>query len=93
MIASFRHTGLKRLYDTGNAKGVRADQVKRIRRILGILDAATGPEAFAPFPNLGLHPLKGELAGFWSVSVSGNWRIVFRFEGEDAADVDLVDYH
>ncbi|WP_369695456.1 type II toxin-antitoxin system RelE/ParE family toxin [Jiella marina] len=42
---------------------------------------------------MGMHPLKGDLAGFWSVSVSGNWRIIFRFEGEDPADVDLVDYH
>lgn len=93
MIASIRHKGLKRLYDTGDPRELRQDQVKRIRRILGILDTAGRIEDVDQLPGMRLHPLKGNYVGFWSVAVSGNWRIVFRFEGGEALDVDLVDYH
>ena len=93
MIASFRHRGLRRLYQTGDTREVRQDQVRRIRRILGVLDAAVRVEDVDQLPGFRLHPLKGNLAGFWSVSVSGNWRIIFRFQEGEASDVDLVDYH
>jgi proteic killer suppression protein len=92
MIRSFRHRGLKRLHERGDAAGVQAAQKKRIVRILGYLNEAQMPRDM-DFPGLRLHPLTGNLDGFWSVSVSGNWRIIFRFEGSHVADVDLVDYH
>jgi proteic killer suppression protein len=66
--------------------------VDKIARILARLNRSRGPQDMA-VPGFRLHPLKGKLHEFWSVSVSGNWRIVFRFEGDDAVDVDLVDYH
>ena len=93
MIESIRHKGLRRLYDTGDRRDLKQDQVKRIRRILGILDTAVRIEDVDQLPGMRLHALKGDYAGFWSVSVSGNWRIVFRFEDGEVLDVDLVDYH
>jgi proteic killer suppression protein len=92
MIRSFRHRGLKRLYERGDRSGVRADMVDKVERILTVLDAATAPQAL-DLPGYRLHPLKGGLKGFWSVRVQANWRIVFRFEGTDAFDVELIDYH
>ena len=92
MIKSFRHKGIKALYLTGNAKGVRADHVARLRRVLSVLDIAQAPDDMDE-PGMRLHPLKGELAGFWSVSVSGNWRVIFRFLGTDVELVDYLDYH
>lgn len=92
MIQSFRHKGLKRLYGKDVAKGLSADMVPKITRILARLDVATRPEMMN-LPGLNLHPLKGELKGFWSVWVTGNWRIIFRFDGGHVCDVDLVDYH
>ena len=91
-IRGFRHQGLKRLFEQGDRRHVRADQVAKVRRILGRLDAASA-EADVDAPGFRLHPLKGELRGFWAVEVSANWRIIFRFEGGDALDVDLLDYH
>ena len=92
MLRSIRHRGLKRLLEQDDPSKVRADQVERIRSILALLDAAASPQGMN-VPGLWLHRLKGQYRGFWSVTVSGNWRIVFRFEGGDAYDVDLVDYH
>ena len=83
---------MKRLYEKDERRGVRADQVDKIARILARLDEADAPEKM-DLPGFRLHPLKGELKGFWAVSVSGNWRIIFRFESGHACDVDLVDYH
>jgi proteic killer suppression protein len=91
-IASFRHRGLKRLFEQGDRSRIRADQVAKIRRILNRLDAASSV-GDVDAPGFRLHPLKGDLRGQWAVSVSGNWRIVFRFADGDALDVDLVDYH
>lgn len=93
MIVSFRHRGLRRLYETGDTRGVQPDQAKRIRRILTTLDAAITLDDVSLLPGMRLHALRGDYAGFWSLSVNGNWRIVFRFEAGRAADVDLVDYH
>jgi proteic killer suppression protein len=92
MIRGFRHKGLRLLFESDSRRAVRADQVDRIERILARLDAAGQPSDMA-LPGYRLHPLKGDLAGFWSVTVSGNWRIIFRFEAGNAFDLDLLDYH
>ncbi len=92
MIARFRHKGLKTLFESGSARGVQPEHVKRLRLILARLNACRSPQDMN-LPGLGLHSLKGKLGGHFAVSVSGNWRVVFRFEGVDAVDVDYMDYH
>jgi toxin HigB-1 len=92
VIVSFRHKGLKLLYEQGDRRRLPPEYADKVERILARLDEATEP-ANMSLPGFRLHPLKGRLAGFWSVSVSGNWRIIFRFQGAHACDVDLVDYH
>ena len=92
MIRTFRHRGLKRLYEQGDRSRIRPDHVAKVRRILARLDAAA-TVADVDAPGFRLHPLKGDLRGFWAVSVSGNWRVIFQFEAGDALDVDLIDYH
>ena len=92
MILKFKHKGLTRLYHDDDPKGVSAQQVDKLRQILTLLDAAEGPEHMRA-PGLKLHPLKGDRKGQWSVWVTGNWRVVFKFEGINATDVELVDYH
>lgn len=92
MIRSFRHKGLRQLFETGNARGVTAAHVQRLLDILDLLNAAARPGDM-DFPGSFLHPLKGRLKGYWAVRVSGNWRVTFRFEDGDAWDVDYVDYH
>ncbi|MGC2854368.1 type II toxin-antitoxin system RelE/ParE family toxin [Novispirillum sp. DQ9] len=92
MIIGFRHKGLKLRYDTGDRRRVPSEYAGKIERVLARLDVATVPEDMN-LPGFRLHPLKGGLAGFWAVSVSGNWRVIFRFDGAHACDVDLVDYH
>lgn len=88
-----RHKGLRRLVDRNKSSGLPPHLVPRIQRILAALEVATGPADLASLPSLALHPLKGQYRGFWGISVSGNWRIRFRFEGIEAVDVDFVDYH
>ncbi len=80
------------MYEKDQTRGLQQNQVKRLRSILARLEASDGP-ADMDFPGLRLHPLTGERQGFYAVDVSGNWRVIFQYEGEDAADVDLVDYH
>ena len=92
MIKSFKHKGLKKFYGTGSKQGVKPEHATRLRLILARLDASSDPEDMN-LPGLGLHPLKGLLKTFWSVSVSGNWRLIFRFENGNATDVDYLDYH
>lgn len=92
MITSFRHKGLRQFYKTGSKAGIQAQHANRLRLILGRLDAAVEPGDMS-LPGLRLHTMSGDLAGFWSVIVSGNWRVIFRFEGQDACDVDYLDYH
>lgn len=91
MIRSFNHRGLKRLYERNDRSGIRPDLLETVERILTVLDSATTPQGL-DVPRY-LHPLKGDLKGLWSVTVRANWRIVFRFEREDAFDVELIDYH
>ena len=92
MIETFRHRGLKRLYQHNDRSGIGSTMLRRVEEILSILDAA---EAISELdiPGYLLHPLTGPLKGYWSVRVTGNWRIVFRFEDGAAWDVDLVDSH
>ena len=92
MIRSFRHRGLKRLYEREDASQIHAAYRKKVVRILADLDSAREPRDM-DFPGLRLHPLTGDLKGFWSVTVSGNWRIIFRFNDANVVDVDPVDYH
>ena len=92
MIRGFRHKGLRRLFEKGEIGGLRADHVNKVENILAVLNRARKPEDMN-LPGFRLHRLKGDLKGFWSVTVRANWRIVFRFEGGNAYDVDLVDYH
>lgn len=92
MILSFRHKGLEILYRDDNSKGVRADHAAKLRRILGALDVAEQPEDLM-LPSYRLHRLRGDLRGHWSIRVSGNWRVVFRFVGTDVELVDYLDYH
>jgi proteic killer suppression protein len=92
MIASFKHRGLKRLYLQGDRSLIRSDLLDPVEDILARLDQAETPQALN-LPGYRLHSLKGDLRGFWSVTVRANWRIIFRFKGNDACDVELVDYH
>ena len=88
-----RHKGLRALAEQDRAGGVPAGLAPRLRRILTALGEAQRPGDLATRPGYRLHPLKGDMAGLWSVRVSGNWRVVFRFRDREAVDVDLVDYH
>ena len=92
MIRSFRHQGLRRLYERGDPSGIGPDQLDWITLALADLDAASKPSD-VDLPGYRLHPLRGDLKGLWSISISGNWRITVRFEDGDTDDVDLVDYH
>ena len=92
MIKTFRHKGLKQLFKTGKSRGVAADLSRRLIRQLDLLNRATSP-ADMNLPGYRLHELKDDREGTWSVTVSGNWRLTFTFEGADVADVDLEDYH
>lgn len=92
MIESFRHKGLRQLFEEGDPKGVNPQHVEKIENILGLLDVTQNIEDMN-VPTFRLHALKGELKGFWAVTVRANWRIIFRFADGRASDVDLVDYH
>jgi proteic killer suppression protein len=92
VIVSFKHRGLKRFYERGDPRGIRPDLRDDVEDILSRLDSANTPQAMN-LPGYRLHALKGDLKGSWSVTVRANWRIVFRFEGVDAFDVELIDYH
>lgn len=92
MIESFNHKGLRQLFEDDNSRGVSAEHLRKIRQIAGVLHAAETIEALR-LPTFGLHSLKGDLKGFWAVTVRANWRIIFRFKDGKASDVDLVDYH
>jgi len=93
MIESFNHKGLKRLFEDGDRKLLRADLVERISTLLAYIEAAQAIEELVDIPSLKLHPLKGELTGFWAVTVRANWRIIFRFADGKASAVELIDYH
>lgn len=92
MIRGFRHKGLERFFTKSDRRGIDARQADRIRRILDRLDVVVKPEDMN-LPGLRFHGLKGDRKGAYAVSVSGNWRITFRFEEADAVDINLEDYH
>jgi len=92
VIRSFRHRGLRRFYESGEPSRINAALRAKVQRLLSALDAAESPQAL-DLPGYRLHPLKGDLEGSWSVTVSGNWRVTFRFKDGDAFDIDLLDYH
>ncbi len=92
MIAGFRHKGLRAFFESGSARGIQAEHAKRLRLILGRLHASLSPEDMN-LPGLRMHRLKGKKKGHFAVSISGNWRVTFLFEGQDALDVDYLDYH
>lgn len=92
MIKSFRHKGLEKFFDTGSKAGIQPKHEKKLRQQLSTLNVATKPEQMA-VPGWDFHPLTADLADHFSVSVNGNWRLTFKFEGEDAILVDYQDYH
>ena len=92
MIAGFRHKGLREMFEKGQARLIEPSLRIRVANILAVLDAASSALDLAA-PGNRLHELKGDQEGVWSVTVSGNWRITFRFTGGNAHDVDLIDYH
>ncbi len=92
MIKRFRHKGLESLFLTGSTKGIDAQLAGKIRRILLRLNDGPPPQAMM-LPAYRLHQLKGERVGSWSVWVSGNWRLTFEIEGDDATNIDFEDYH
>jgi proteic killer suppression protein len=92
MIRSFNHKGLAKFYKSGSTAGIQVAHAKRLRLILGRLNAASDAKDMN-LPGLRLHELSGNRAGIWSVTVSGNWRVTFRFENGDAEIVNYEDYH
>ena len=92
MIRVFRHKGLREYYETGNKRGINPEHASILARILDRFDASVQPSDM-DLPGYHLHQLSGREKGIWSVRVSGNWRVTFKFEGEDAKDVDYLDYH
>jgi proteic killer suppression protein len=92
VIESFRHAGLEKFFTTHSKAGIQPAHARKLTLLLGTLDDAEEPQDMR-LPGWDLHELKGSLAGNWSVKVNGNWRMTFRFEGEDAILVDYQDYH
>ncbi len=94
MILSFKHKGLRLLWEQGNTSKLPADLIGRIERMLDIIDAAQQvPEDFGAFQNWNIHKLSGNLTDYWSIKVNKNYRIVFKFDGQHAYDLYYIDYH
>jgi toxin HigB-1 len=92
MIKTFRHKGIERFFKTGSKAGIQPKHAGKPEDQLSALNYATRPEDMN-LPGWDWHPLKADLAGRWAVSVNGNWRLTFSFEGSDAVLVDYRDYH
>lgn len=92
MIKSFKHKGLQKFFETGSKAGIQAAHANKLRLQLMALNRSVGPEDMNA-PSWNLHPLTGDLAGYWSIKVNGNWRMTFRFEDGHAEVVDYQDYH
>lgn len=93
MIKSFRHDGLERFYRTGSKAGIQPKHDKKLRSQLTALDAATQAQDLAAIPSWRLHELQGNQVGRWSITVNGNWRLTFVFEGTNVLLLDYEDYH
>jgi proteic killer suppression protein len=92
MIRSFKHRGLERFFATGSKAGIQPAHARKLVKILTLLNRILRVEQMG-VAGWDLHPLKGELSGYWSVKVNGNWRVTFRFENGEAEVVDYQDYH
>jgi len=92
MIKSWKHKGLKLFYETGSARGIQVQHAVRLTIILQRLDAAIKPDDLN-LPGMKFHSLKGQYKGYYSVSVNGNWRVIFKFENGHAILIDYLDYH
>lgn len=94
-LRGFRHKGLLQLYEHGKAKGLPPAMVDKLRKLLLALETAGDLGKVDRFPGWKLHPLKGELKGFWSLTVTGNWRLIFRYDEATniVSEIDLIDYH
>jgi proteic killer suppression protein len=94
-LLRIRHKGLRQLYEAGSAKGLPPSTADKLGKLLLALETAETLDQLGRFPGWKLHPLKGSLKGFWSLTVTGNWRLVFRYSEETntASDIDLIDYH
>ena len=91
-IKTFKHKRLQKFFESGRKTGIQAAHANKIGRILDRLNSATEAKDMNA-PGYDFHPLKGKLAGFYSVHVNGNWTIIFQFENGEARNVDLIDYH
>jgi len=94
MIKSFRHKGLKNYWTNNDSSKIPSEMITKIRIILDLLnDIEQVPQDFEAFRNLRIHPLKGDMTGFWSLDVTGNYRIIFKFESKNVFEIDLLDTH
>ena len=94
-LVRFRHKGLRQLREDGTAKALPPAMADKLRKLLLALETAEALEQLGRFPGWKLHPLKGDLKGLWSLTVTGNWRLIFRYDEQanTASDIDLIDYH
>ena len=92
MIASFKHRGLKDLYDGRTTRRVAPEHAQKLRDILAVLDRSQRSQD-VDLPGFQLHSLRGKMKGHYAVTVSGNWRVTFRFKEGEVVDVDYLDYH
>ena len=94
-LVRFRHKGLEQLHEDGNTRGVPSAMADKLHKLLFALETAETLEQLGRFLGWKLHPLKGDLKGFWSLTVTGNWRLIFRYDenANAASDIDLIDYH
>jgi proteic killer suppression protein len=94
-LVRIRHKGLRQLYEDQNARSVPQATAEKLSKLLFAIETAESLEQLGRFPGWKLHPLKGNLKGFWSLTVTGNWRLIFRYDENSnaASDIDLIDYH
>ncbi len=94
-LVKFRHKGLRQLYTDDSPKALSAPLADKLRKLLFALETAENIDQVGRFPGWRLHPLKGDLKDFWSLTVTGNWRVIFRYDAPSntASDIDLIDYH
>lgn len=93
MIETIAHKGLRLLWEKNNPSKLPAEQIEKIRRILSVLNTAKTLDPIKAIPGYRLHQLSGDLKGYWAIWVTGNYRIVFRFEEENVFDINYIDYH
>ena len=94
-LVRFRNKGLRQLYEDENARSVAPAMAEKLSKLLFAIETAESLEQLGRFPGWKLHPLKGDLKGLWSLTVTGNWRLIFRYDEQTntASDIDLIDYH